>query len=502
MPRRRSQPKTSQANASSPAQQAVAISLDRFRPLLDDQAYQALLVELDSPLDPSLRVNTLKAESEDLLARLSKLYGYQFRPVPFDPQGFWIEGGDIPPGQTIEHKLGFYYLQEAASMLPATLLDFRDVPQPIILDMAASPGGKTTQIGDHTKDHGFILANDANWQRIPALRVVLRDYGLMNNAVSHLPGETFGRLLPESFDAVLIDAPCSMENLRDRPAHRQKATSAAERKALATRQEALLAAALSAAKLGGQVVYSTCSLAPEEDEAVVDAVLRRFRPSVHLENAQRYLPVFAPGLDSYLGNDFAPELRGTLRLWPQLYHTSGFFAAKFIKTSSLPTPALAAFPSSRFLQEFTPLSRVKHYSFVSRIMDLYGFNLQAQLEEQYLELWVRGGQIFAFPATFLESFRSVPVVSLGMLVAELAGSQWMPSHEFVSRFGPQFQVGRTILSADLVTPWVNGQSLPVDLRDHFLEEQVVAVFDPEGRLLGRGKVLKGQLKNLLPRRLV
>jgi 16S rRNA (cytosine1407-C5)-methyltransferase len=466
------------------------------------EAYQALLQELASPLDPSLRVNTLKIDTNELLWRLSRLYGYRFRRTPFDPNGFWVEAGDTLPSQTIEHKLGFYYLPEAASMLPAALFDFSNLPEPIVLDMAASPGGKTTQIGDHTKDHGVILANDANSQRIPALRVVLRDYGLINNAISRLPGETFGRLWPESFDAVLIDAPCSMENLRDRPAHRQRATSGAERKGLAARQEALLSAALSAAKLGGQVVYSTCSLAPEEDEAVVDAVLRRFPSSVHLENAQHYLPVAAPGLGSYLGNDFAPELRGTLRLWPQLYHTSGFFAAKFIKTSSLPTSAPGASPSLRFLQDFTPLNRAQSQSFATRLTDLYGLDLDSLLQEQRLELWARGGQLFAFPAAFLESLQSVPVVSLGMLIAQLAGSQWVPSHEFVSRFGSHFQAGRTVLPDDLVGPWVGGQSLPLELGDHFPEEQVVAVFDPEGRLLGRGKVLRGQLKNLLPRRLV
>lgn len=501
MSRRRSQQPTGLVRSPT-VRDAISASLERFRPLLDAAAYQSLLDELRAPLSPSLRINTLKAENADLPAQLSRRYGYHFRRVPFDPAGYWIENGDTSPSQTIEHKLGLYFLQEAASMLPAALFDFSDLTEPIILDMAASPGGKTTQIASHTKDHGLILANDANAQRIPALRVVLRDYGAMNIAVSRLPGEYLGRLLPESFDAVLIDAPCSMENLRDRPAHRQKATSGSERKALAARQEALLAAAISGAKVGGQVVYSTCSLAPEEDEAVVDAILHRFPSSVQLENAQRYLPTPAPGLSSYRDKDFAPELHGTLRLWPHLYHTSGFFAAKLIKTASLANPAPANSSVSRFLQQFRPLNRAQTNSFASRLMEFYGFNLGAQLEEQRLELWVRGRQLFAFPTGFLESFRFVPVVSLGMLIAEMEGSQWIPSHEFVSRFGSKFQAGYTVLPADLLSPWLEGESLALELGDLFPKDQVVAVFDSEGRLLGRGKVLKGQLKNLLPRRLV
>ena len=129
------------------------------------------------------------------------------------PRGQVIQA-ETPISATPEHRLGFYYIQDAASMLPAELFDLSGTSAPLILDLAASPGGKTTHITARTGDRGLVIANDSSPDRITALRIVLSTWGSINNAITHFPGEKFGTWFPETFDYVLLDAPCSMQGIR------------------------------------------------------------------------------------------------------------------------------------------------------------------------------------------------------------------------------------------------------------------------------------------------
>ena len=104
-------------------------------------------------------------------------------------------------------------------MLPVELFDFKNDRRPLVLDMAASPGGKTTHIISRTCDQGLVIANDSSRSRLTALRLVLQNWGAINKAISGLPGERFGELFPNIFDHVLLDAPCSMESLRSLDSH-------------------------------------------------------------------------------------------------------------------------------------------------------------------------------------------------------------------------------------------------------------------------------------------
>ena len=171
-------------------------------------------------------------------------------------------------------------------MLPPELFDLAGMPEPLVLDMAASPGGKTTHLAALTGDMGLVIANDGSRSRIPALQIVLRNWGAANQAVTCLPGETFGGLYPDTFDAVLLDAPCSMQGLRSAESHSSRTITLNEIDSLAARQLRLLESALRAAKPGGQIVYSTCTLAPQEDELVLAALLERFPRQVRIEDVR------------------------------------------------------------------------------------------------------------------------------------------------------------------------------------------------------------------------
>jgi tRNA and rRNA cytosine-C5-methylases len=477
-------------------------SLQRFRPLLSEEEFALLEAEVARPLLPAFRYNPLKAEAADVQDWQTR-YHWQITPIPFCSQGFRADdSAGTPVSQTAEHRLGQYYIQEAASMLPAELFEIDPAHPGLTLDLAASPGGKTTHLVARTLDQGFVLANDSSQGRIPALRIVLQNWGAVNTAISQFPGEKLGAWFPEIFDRALIDAPCSMQGLRTADSHASRPVTEKESNSLSKRQEALLTSALQAIKVGGQVVYSTCTLLPEEDEAVVDAILRRFGSSVRLVNVQPRLPRPAPGLTRDGEREFAPQLTGSVRLWPHRLETAGFFACLLEKTAPIETPLQT--PPARPLERtgFGACTRAEEQEILTYFTSEFGFNLAAILDRYQLRLVKRLEKLFVFPAAVLEQFISLPLESAGMTLAENSPEGWAPSHEWVSRFGREFRQNKLTLDEMQANSWLRGEDLFDFSAAGAKKGQVYLLTDPRGLVIGRGKVLKDRLKNLLPRRLI
>ncbi len=452
-------------------------------------------------LDISLRVNMLKSDPRMAMDKWEKLYGWHSSPVPYCESGFWLPRADTAPSSTIEHRLGYYYIQEAASMLPPELFDFDDLPHPLILDMAASPGGKTIHLADRSGDAGFMVANDASRGRLSALRIVLQTWGAINQAVTCLPGELIGALAPERFDAVLLDAPCSMQGLRASESHKARSITLTEVEALAERQTRLLESALRSVRVGGQVVYSTCTLTPQEDEGVLAALLAQFPDCFHIVDIQQRLPQPAPGLTQFMDENFPAEVAHAARLWPHIFGTAGFFAAKLVKDKPLPNP-----PPEPYLRAGkTPQVRVplpvETQGIVHYLSDLYGFDLEAQMQAQALKIVEINGQLSLIGERMDAACADLPWLSSGMALGKALPEGWQPSHEFVSRFGECFTRGMLTLEDEHLPAWLRGEDIRGYTSDQVLRGEIVALRDAHGRNLGRAKVLGDRLKNLLPTRL-
>ena len=478
----------------------VQEALERFRPLLSSEEWQALLAELDQPLYPALRLNTLKAGPEDLNVWAER-YGWRLKPVPFCSSGWWVISARYPVSQTIEHRLGFYYIQEAASMLPVELFNFVPGERPLILDMAASPGGKTTHLVARTRDRGLVIANDPSRERVTALRLVLQTWGAINIAVTAFPGERWGQWYPEMFDAILQDAPCSMQSLRPSEGHPMRPIGAREQTMLVRRQAALLVSALSALKTGGQLVYATCTLTPEEDEGVLDEVLRAHPGVFEVMPIAERLPVPAPALQATPQRVFDPQVRHALRLWPHRLHTAGFFVARLRKIKPLQwhneTP-----PAARRGLHGEVITSTEVQRLAEAWLAAYGFDFRPVLEDQNLVLIGDKEGIEAVPRAFIAIFNQLPVVSLGLRMAEWTPEGWIPSHEWVARFGAHFQNGVLTLPGGLEAAWIRGEDVPLPAIKEIPSTRVVIVRDVQGRTLGRGRVTRERLKNMLPRRIV
>jgi len=492
--------KKTSSTAPYPAISARETALEQFRALLAPEDFQALLEELERPLLPAFRINPLKT-SPQAVADWCNWYGWEVQPVVFCPTGWQVRQARTPLSQTLEHRMGHYYIQDAASMLPAELFDLPASPHPLILDLAASPGGKTTHLISRTLDRGLVLANDAGLERITPLRLVLQNWGTVNTAVTRFPAEKFGRWFPATFDWVLLDAPCSMQSLRPTESHPMRSISQREQSHLARRQTAMLLSALAAVKPGGQVVYSTCTLAPQEDEAVLDEIIRRLPFSVQINPVTDRLPAPAPALANAFGQVFHPQVQNALRLWPHRFSTSGFFAARLTRTGEVELPIEP--PPARPLRETgqEPLNRSNLQEITHWLQNTYAFDLLSVLETYRLELWHSQTSVFAVPIAFLERFNELPCQMLGLKVLEETPDGWQPAHEWVNRFFNLFHAGRLVLPNEMMDEWLKGKDVPLPV-SAANPPAVWLVFDERNRFVGRGRSSGPWLKNLLPRRLI
>ena len=482
-------------NASNPLNH----SLSRFVGTLTVEEIQQILDLQSQPLPTGIRINPLKTDDPaETFHALAEHYGWQTQPIPFCEHAWTIHSAQSPPGTTIEHRLGGYYLQDAASMVPVSLFDLEN-PHPLILDMAASPGGKTTHLIDRTLDRGFILANDGSKSRIAALKAVLANWGGANFAVTNYPGESFGDWYPETFDLVLLDAPCSMENLRPTPNHPLRETTRDERLRLKDRQVQLLSSGLQCLKVGGQLVYATCSLAPEEDEAVLDALLRALPHNFEIVDVSQKFPYQVPGLTQFEDQTYDPSLLHALHLWPHITGMSGFFCALLRKNA--PMPSQPTLPPTRDFDR-TNLRRLSdsEKDHIAGIISVnYGLYVSEVLEYQGLDLFGRHDQTFLIPSRYLSGFQTLPFEHIGMPLGRKIGEDFEPSAEFVSRFGHHFVQGIIQIAEADVPQWIAGRDIRHPDSSLKPDGQYLLVTDPAGRNLGLGKLHPKRLRNMLPR---
>lgn len=473
--------------------------LEHYRQFLGADEMARLIESLQRPRLPAIRVNTLKISPDEARRLWPEQYGWEVQLVPFCAAGWQIVKQDRPIGSTLEFDMGFYYIQDAASMLPAEM--FSPGEAPLILDLAAAPGGKTTHLASRFEDRAVIVANDTSPTRLLAQRSNLQTWGVMGVLITNYPGERMGQWFPETFDKVLLDAPCSGDTLRVTTGRKTRTISDRERAALSQRQSALLLSAFQAVKPGGEIVYSTCTMAPEEDEAILDGLLSLYPQQVAVEVVDLLpAPISAPGVGSYGGRTFSPDVRHAIRLWPHFYQTSGFFAARIRKTGSIPVntdpPPVRPWAQSGL----TPLPPGIQTRLTTELHQLYGFDFELVIETQVLTLWQRDDLIYAIPERLAARFADLPHAAAGFMIGQWIDGQFIPSHELVTRFSAQFTASRWALP-DEQTGWLDGRDLR-NLPDlPYPPGTVILLEDSRGRFLGRGKVQRDRIRNMLPKRL-
>ena len=272
----------------------------------------------------SIRVNTLKISIKELKQRLENKWNLE--QVPWCREGFWIEHAkkerrDI--GNLIEHSLGYFYTQEAASMIPPIVLEPK--PNDMVLDIAASPGSKTTQIAQYMQNRGILIANDYTYERMKPLSINLQRCGVTNAIITLMEGQWFKKSGIE-FDKVLVDAPCSGTGTIRKSLKTIGIWNPDMVRRLSITQKQLIETGFNLLKDNGTLVYSTCSLEPEENEEVVDFLLKKYE-NTKLEEINLKLKK-SPVILEFDNKQYSEEIKKCLRIWPQDNDTEGFFVAK------------------------------------------------------------------------------------------------------------------------------------------------------------------------------
>ena len=298
--------------------------IERYEKLTDFEEFKKYSLSF---LRRSIRVNILKNSIEDLKKRLEDKWALD--PIPWCKEGFYIEHikkerRDI--GNLIEHSLGYFYAQEAASMIPPLVLE--PTENDIILDMAASPGSKTTQIAAMMNNEGILVANDINAARMKPLCLNVQRCGITNCIVTMMHGQRFRNF---EFDKILLDAPCSGTGTIRKSLKTLRIWNPLMIQRLAHTQKNLIDIAFKNLKAGGTLVYSTCSTEPEENEAVIDFLISKYDTAkleeIKLKEIKRSGPIL-----EFDNTKYGQEIKKCLRIWPQDNDTEGFFVAKIIKT--------------------------------------------------------------------------------------------------------------------------------------------------------------------------
>ncbi|MEK6835667.1 MAG: RsmB/NOP family class I SAM-dependent RNA methyltransferase [Nanoarchaeota archaeon] len=269
------------------------------------------------PLNKSIRVNTLKITVKELKERLND---YEFKQIPWCKEGFWIKGPRTDLGNLMEHSLGYFYVQEAASMIPPLVLEPK--PNEVVLDLAAAPGSKTTQIAQLMQNKGIIIANDIAYDRLKPLTINLERCGISNTIVTLRSNYSFKEM---RFDKILLDAPCSGSGAIRKSLKTLKIWNPYMVNKLANQQKRLLLNAFDSLQEDGILVYSTCSIDPEENEDVINFLLNNRQ--VKLEKIDLDIKR-SPIILDYGKEHYNNEIEKCLRIWPQDNNTEGFFVAK------------------------------------------------------------------------------------------------------------------------------------------------------------------------------
>ena len=294
--------------------------LERYEPLVDDP--EAFRDACTRPLPSVVRVNTT-VTTPDRVATAFDEEGVRYEPVDWHDGLFRLPDGH--PGRNWPHFHGWTHGQEEVSALPGLALD----PQPgeHVWDACAAPGSKTTQIAATMGDAGTVVANDNNLGRLSALRHNTERLGVTNAIVTNQDARNFSTkpLAFDTFDRALVDAPCSCEGTCRKTPDALDEWTLDHVTAVAGIQKGILARAVQMARPGGVVVYSTCTFAPEENEAVLDHVLAE----EDCELVSFELPVrTAPGVTDWDGETYDPSVRRAKRIYPHHNDTGGFFCAK------------------------------------------------------------------------------------------------------------------------------------------------------------------------------
>ena len=413
---------------------------ENMRALLGGE-FEAFLASMEKPHCRALRENPMRPAGS----------AFAGKPVPWYEGAYYIEEESLA-GSSIQHFAGAFYLQEPSAMTAAAVLNVQKNER--VLDLCAAPGGKATQLASRA---GALVANEIEPKRAKILLGNIERMGAWNAAVTNETPQRLADALPETFDAVLVDAPCSGEGMfrRDETAVREWTESA--NAGCSKRQKEILSCAARMVRPGGRMVYSTCTFSPLENEENIVWFLKE-HPDFYAEDFS------LPGLGT--------SQNGCMRLYPHRVEGEGHFVAKLRRKG-----------------EWEPLDD----------MPPRGVKLPDGVREFFAELpegeILHQGEMYLLRAPLLPELKGLRALRGAIPLATERKGIFRPEHAAAMAFEPK---KRAQLDLAMANQYLHGA--PVDIGNDAENGWTRAEF--ESLPLGWGKVTSGELKNHLPKGLV
>jgi 16S rRNA C967 or C1407 C5-methylase (RsmB/RsmF family)/NOL1/NOP2/fmu family ribosome biogenesis protein len=355
------------------------------------------------------------------------------------PVAIGAEGQSVRPASFLNYAVGDYYIQDAGSSLPIALLDPK--PGEWICDLCAAPGGKASAILESMSGDGLLVANESIRSRIDVLQFMLSRTGHANYITSSYDPDDLAELLPETFDAILVDAPCSGQMLVGKEKRSTNAWTPSQIDHSAKRQHRILDAAIKLVRPGGRIVYSTCTFAEEENESQM--------ARVHSLYPDCFAPLSAPELSAWS----SPVQEGCYRLWPHRDRCAGGFAGGLRRTEK-PLDLASASKTKPRRNDQHP--RGHHKSERSAIDELHTYGVfGAEVESR---LWNSG--LYVGSSSVWQLLDRRPWLGIPSLGLYNKGSRWLPSHALALLRRQYFQPNQSQdLSTEVATRFVAGEAI-------------------------------------------
>lgn len=427
--------------------------LKNMQSLLGNE-YDDYIDTFTRPRTYGLRVNTHKISVQDFLA----LSPFTLTPIPWTDNGFYYDGA-VNPAKHPYYYAGLYYLQEPSAMFPAATLPVR--PGDRVLDLCAAPGGKSTELAARLQGKGLLVSNDISASRCKPLLRNLERFGFTNTFVCSQSPQDLAERFPAYFDKILIDAPCSGEGMFRKDPSLINNWNADSNDTYSSLQKEIVHSALHMLKPGGDLLYSTCTFSPKENEEVIAYLLEQ-DPTLSLTTLEQ------PGFENGIG------LTECVRIYPHKVKGEGHFTALIHKEGTL---------SSSGSEQKVSLPAVLKESLPDMQFPLTDGSFETIKDKLY---FIPNMEVQRKGLRFLRT---------GLYLGDCKKNRFEPSQALAMALSPDtFKTSVSFSSNDeRVKKYLKGETISID--DKKIKGWTLICVD--GYPLGFGKASKGMIKNKL-----
>lgn len=482
---------------------------EKMQELLGEE-YDAYRQSLEQNPCTAVRINTNKVS----LKTWDAICPFPQEPVAWTEKGRYYDSGQIQPSRHPYYYAGLYYIQEPSAMIPASLLPVQ--PGDRVLDLCAAPGGKATELAAKLQGKGVLVANDISVSRTMALAKNLQTAGVINAAVTAESPQTLAEYFPAYFDAILIDAPCSGEGMFRRDPHMVKDWQTRGPVYYSEIQREILQSAYQMLRPGGNLVYSTCTFSPIENEEMIGWFMAE-HSDMQIRPVERYYG-FAQGRQDQTGEDQTEGMHNAVRIFPHLAKGEGHFAIllektshqihsedidrKFLSTAEFPLEGQAKHRSRKYSGKkqkprdgnimVDPLEVAEHW--------LYHAGIVSQGTDWRRRLVLKKTQIILMPEELAE-IHGLRMIQIGLIVGSISKERFEPSPQLALAIRDISGMPSVSFASDdiRVVKYLKGETIEsveinmkeaLEIFDHYV---LVCV---DGFPLGWAKWMKdGRLKN-------